>query len=160
MPRCSRSARPPASSDHRIPRTSTSPASGRVRPSRISMVVVFPAPLGPRSPKHSPRWMVRSSPATATTSSYRLTSPAVRIAGLSVRGLVTGPVLLVVLFRLHRVLERQVELHVDTDDAVVQGPDLHGDPRAAAGDDRQIAGEVADGTDGRGEELLPHLLHF
>ena len=34
--------------------TSTVPASGAVRPSQISMVVVFPAPLGPSRPKHSP----------------------------------------------------------------------------------------------------------
>src|SRR5690348_2900136 len=168
MPRCSRRARPPASSDHCIPSTSTCPASGRVSPSRISIVVVFPAPLGPRSPKHSPRWMVRSSPATAVTSSYFLTSPAVRIAGPSgpsgppgpsVRGLLTGRVL-VVFLGLHRVLERQVELHVDADHTVVQSPDLDVDARVPARDDGQIPGEVADGPHGCGEQLLPHLLHF
>src|SRR5258708_26569304 len=41
------------------------PASGRVSPSIISSVVVFPAPLGPRSPKTSPAATVRSTPATA-----------------------------------------------------------------------------------------------
>ena len=32
----------------------TSPEVGSSKPSRISMVVVLPAPLGPRRPKHSP----------------------------------------------------------------------------------------------------------
>ena len=40
---------------HRRPRISTSPASGSSSPSRISIVVVLPAPFGPSSPKHSPR---------------------------------------------------------------------------------------------------------
>ena len=34
--------------------TSTSPGPAAVSPSQISMVVAFPAPLGPSSPKHSP----------------------------------------------------------------------------------------------------------
>ena len=37
---------------HRSPSTPTSPESGAVNPSQISMVVVLPAPLGPRRPKH------------------------------------------------------------------------------------------------------------
>src|SRR6266571_8582954 len=81
MPKRSRSARvfePPV---HAIPRISTSPRSGAVSPSRISMVVVFPAPLGPSSPKHSRALTVRSSPATATTSAYRFASPAQRMGG-------------------------------------------------------------------------------
>jgi hypothetical protein len=55
MPNRSRKARPSAPSRHGVPRISTSPLSGGVRPSRISMVVVLPAPLGPSRPKHSPR---------------------------------------------------------------------------------------------------------
>ena len=43
-----------ASRDQLQPSTCTVPASGSLRPSRISTVVVFPAPLGPRRPKHSP----------------------------------------------------------------------------------------------------------
>src|SRR5580658_6759423 len=52
----------------RIPSNSTSPESGSVRPSQISMVVVLPAPLGPSRPKHSPVRTSRSRPSTATTS--------------------------------------------------------------------------------------------
>ena len=46
----------------------TSPASGASSPSRISMVVVLPAPFGPSRPKHSPRRTCSDSPSTATTS--------------------------------------------------------------------------------------------
>ncbi len=57
-----------ASVSQRSPSTSTSPESGVFRPSQISMVVVLPAPFGPRSPKHSPDRTSRSRPSTATTS--------------------------------------------------------------------------------------------
>src|SRR5689334_3688428 len=73
MPRRARSA--VASRSHRCPSTSTSPASGARRPSRISIVVVFPAPFGPSNPKHSPRRTVRSRPFTAVTAPYLLTTP-------------------------------------------------------------------------------------
>ena len=43
-----------ASDAQRSPSTSTSPASGSVSPSQISIVVVLPAPFGPSRPKHSP----------------------------------------------------------------------------------------------------------
>ena len=43
-----------ASAAQRSPSTSTSPESGSVRPSQISIVVVLPAPFGPSRPKHSP----------------------------------------------------------------------------------------------------------
>ena len=46
----------------------------------MAMVVDFPAPLGPRKPKISPRDTSRSMPSTAVTLSYRLTSPATAIA--------------------------------------------------------------------------------
>ena len=39
---------------------------------RILMVVVLPAPFGPRKPKVSPRTTSKSIPRTASTSSYRL----------------------------------------------------------------------------------------
>ena len=42
---------------------------GVSRPSQISIVVVLPAPFGPRRPKHSPVRTSRSRPSTATTSS-------------------------------------------------------------------------------------------
>ena len=64
-----------ASRSHRCPSTSTSPASAASRPSRISIVVVLPAPLGPSRPKHSPGRTSRSRPSTAVTLPYRLTTP-------------------------------------------------------------------------------------
>src|SRR5271165_5751130 len=53
------------------PRTSTSPEVGRMSPSRISTVVVLPAPLGPKRPKHSPTSISRSMPSTARTGPSR-----------------------------------------------------------------------------------------
>src|SRR5271157_4669068 len=53
------------------PRTSTAPDVGWFSPSRISTVVVLPAPLGPRSPKHSPTEISRSIPLTAWTGPSR-----------------------------------------------------------------------------------------
>src|SRR5262245_61655279 len=50
----------------------TSPASGSSNPSRISMVVVLPAPFVPRRPKHSPRATSSDRRSTATTSPYLL----------------------------------------------------------------------------------------
>src|ERR1043166_3002445 len=55
------------------PRTTTSPPSFGVSPSRISIVVVLPAPFGPSMPKHSPRLTSRSTPFTEGTSGYFLT---------------------------------------------------------------------------------------
>src|SRR6185295_442889 len=57
------------------PSSSTVPPSGSVSPSQISMVVVFPAPFGPSSPKHSPERTSRSRPSTATTSLYAFRRP-------------------------------------------------------------------------------------
>ena len=52
------------------------PASGWCRPSIISIVVVLPAPLGPRRPKISPRATSKLTPSTAFTAPYALrTSP-------------------------------------------------------------------------------------
>ena len=50
------------------PRISIDPASGRVRPSIISSVVVLPAPFGPRMPNVSPRATAKLTPLTACTS--------------------------------------------------------------------------------------------
>ncbi len=49
------------------PRIMTWPEVGSSKPSRISMVVVFPAPFGPSRPKHSPVSISRFSPRTAST---------------------------------------------------------------------------------------------
>ena len=50
------------------PSTLTSPAVRVRKPSRISTVVVLPAPFGPRKAKISPRSTSRSMPATASSS--------------------------------------------------------------------------------------------
>ena len=41
------------------------PAVGSIRPSESLRVVLLPAPLGPSSPKHSPRRTEKLSPSTA-----------------------------------------------------------------------------------------------
>src|SRR5262249_5179806 len=61
------------------PLTDTAPASGRRAPAIMWMVVVLPAPLGPSSPKVSPRASSRLTPSTATTRPYALRSPLARI---------------------------------------------------------------------------------
>ena len=54
------------------------PPSWRIRPSRIRIVVDFPAPLGPRNPCTSPRRTSRSSPSRARKLPNCLTSPSMR----------------------------------------------------------------------------------
>ena len=49
------------------PKSETDPASGVVRPSSMSIVVVLPAPFGPSSATVSPRSMEMSMPRTACT---------------------------------------------------------------------------------------------
>src|SRR5207247_1955599 len=51
------------------PRTVTSPAVRARKPSRISTVVVFPAPFGPSRANTAPASTERSIPRTASTSS-------------------------------------------------------------------------------------------
>src|SRR5579859_7674374 len=63
------------------PSTLTSPALRGRYPSRISTVVVLPAPFGPSSAKHSPRATSRSSDSTATWCPYVLRNPRTWIAG-------------------------------------------------------------------------------
>ena len=69
-------ARPPGASPRRgpggrpashgsVPRTCTVPESGRRSPSRHSTIVVFPAPLGPRSAVTMPAAAVQEAPSTA-----------------------------------------------------------------------------------------------
>src|SRR5258708_3242354 len=55
------------------PSTAASPLVGVSRPQRIRIVVDFPAPLGPRNPKISPRFTVSVTWSTATKSPKRLT---------------------------------------------------------------------------------------
>src|SRR5260370_1222365 len=51
-----------------IPNSETLPESGRVRPSTMSIVVVLPAPFGPRNATVSPGAIIRSIERTARTS--------------------------------------------------------------------------------------------
>src|SRR5688572_27341487 len=53
-----------------MPLTRTVPAVGRERPAMMRMVVVLPAPFGPRKPKISPAAASRVSRSTAVKSPY------------------------------------------------------------------------------------------
>src|SRR3954451_3696699 len=85
----SRQARPARAGSS--PRTATSPPSRRRMPSRISTVVVLPAPLGPSSAKTSPPRTSRSRPSTTVRCPYRLTRPRTRTAGSSCDAGAVGP---------------------------------------------------------------------
>ena len=54
------------------PQTLTVPLSGTLNPSRISTVLVLPAPFGPRRPNTSPSLTAKLTPRKASTSPYRL----------------------------------------------------------------------------------------
>jgi hypothetical protein len=53
-----------------MPLTVTEPLVGSDRPATMRMVVVLPAPFGPRNPKIAPAAAVRLSPSTAVKSPY------------------------------------------------------------------------------------------
>src|SRR5687768_3900157 len=57
------------------PSTDSSPPEGGQVQEIIFMVVVFPAPFGPRKPKHSRSPTSKSTPRTASNSSKRLVTP-------------------------------------------------------------------------------------
>ncbi|OIQ77152.1 hypothetical protein GALL_411570 [mine drainage metagenome] len=57
------------------PKTRTVPLSGRANPSSMSIVVVLPAPFGPRNARTSPASTWRSSPSTARTEPNDLVRP-------------------------------------------------------------------------------------
>ena len=61
------------------PNTEISPLSGRSKPSNISIVVVFPAPFGPRRAMVWPRAMEMSTPCTAFTAPNDFMSPEMEI---------------------------------------------------------------------------------
>src|ERR1019366_7089592 len=65
------------------PPTVARPEVGASKPHMIRMVVDFPAPLGPRNPKISPRATSMETSSTATKSPKRLTSFSMRTAGPS-----------------------------------------------------------------------------
>ena len=57
------------------PKMRTSPSSGSITPMIIRIVVVFPAPFGPRRPKMPPGSMRSESASTAVIPSYRFVMP-------------------------------------------------------------------------------------
>src|SRR6266536_3664920 len=59
----------------RSPRNRMVPEVGATAPTRQEKSVVLPAPLGPITPKISPRATSKSIPASARSPSYRLVSP-------------------------------------------------------------------------------------
>ena len=63
------------------PSIATWPLVGFCNVSMISRVVVFPAPLGPRIPKTSPRATVNEMPSTATTEPKCFTRFSTRMIG-------------------------------------------------------------------------------
>ena len=63
-----RSRHPDGARQGFVPSTSTLPSLAWRNPSRISTVVVLPAPFGPRNAKISPRRTSRSIPRTASVS--------------------------------------------------------------------------------------------
>src|SRR4029077_21131794 len=68
------------------PRTWTEPVRGCDQPSTMSMVVVFPAPLGPRKATISPGSRERSMPRTAWTRPKSLVTPDSCTAGAALPG--------------------------------------------------------------------------
>ena len=68
----------------------TSPAVGRSRPVSILMVVLLPAPLGPRKPKKRPRATLKVRPFTAVVLPKTLVSPRTTMAAVASGG--AGPV--------------------------------------------------------------------
>src|SRR5215472_5039678 len=89
MPIRDRHPRPPSLGS--VPSTVTSPPSRRRYPSRISTVVVLPAPFGPSSANTSPWLMSRSTPSTATVSPYDLRSPLTRTLVVESMKQASGP---------------------------------------------------------------------
>src|SRR5699024_6738167 len=62
-----------------LPLTVTCPAVGRSRPRIILIVVVFPAPLGPRKPVTAPGLASNDRSSTARTAPYCFVSPLAEI---------------------------------------------------------------------------------
>src|SRR3954453_4829371 len=90
------------------PRTIARPPSGSRSPSRISTVVVLPAPFGPSSPKISPLATSKSMPATAWPSPYRLVRPRTRMTGPAPEVAVTASELLAEVGRDGRVVAHRL----------------------------------------------------
>src|SRR6188508_1991606 len=112
-----------ASCETSTPRTDTSPPSGWRSPSRISTVVVLPAPLGPSRPKISPLATSKSMPSTAWTSPYRFVRPRTRMTGPPAAVVVIESELLAQIGRDGRVVAHRFVKAIRLG-AVVAGRDL------------------------------------
>lgn len=66
-----------------LPRASSLPDVMGLAQRIMRMVVLFPAPFGPRKPKHSPSSIWKSTASTALSSSKTLVSFSPRTAGMS-----------------------------------------------------------------------------
>src|SRR5918997_6785037 len=66
-----------------MPRTRSSPPVTGETQAIMRIVVVLPAPLGPRKPNTSPRCTVKSTPSTATSRPKRLLSAVALMSGAS-----------------------------------------------------------------------------
>src|SRR5579862_2029058 len=64
-----------------MPSSSIVPEVGGASPMSMRIVVVLPAPLGPRKPKKQPRGTSRFSPSTAALEPYTLRRFRTRMAG-------------------------------------------------------------------------------
>src|SRR5437867_10052442 len=87
------------------------PEVGDASPVRMLMSVLFPAPLGPRSPKKEPAGIVTLIPLSASTAPYFLERETAAIAGVDVR---TGL----------PVARRGVEVPVDSEQRLQEPPAL------------------------------------
>src|SRR5947209_19216819 len=74
------------------PATAAEPDVGLARVQSMLIVVVFPAPLGPRKPNTSPVATSKSTPLTASTSPKRLASARTEIATCSMLDTLRGRV--------------------------------------------------------------------
>src|SRR5690242_667512 len=97
MPICSLSRLSPAAGSK--PSTETRPESRLRNPSRISTVVVLPAPFGPSNAKTSPSATVKLMPRTACTAPYDLCRSTTSTAAVTARmlaelDLLAGPEIL------------------------------------------------------------------
>src|ERR1700687_4627833 len=72
------------------PITARLPAAARASPPRAEMSVVFPAPLGPRSPKNSPASTASETPAKARTAPKRFSTPRTSTAKAIGQALLRG----------------------------------------------------------------------
>src|SRR3989442_12096744 len=66
------------------------PAVGVISPSSIWIVVVLPAPFGPKGPRISPGWISNDTPSTAGNSPNRFVRPRTSTIGSDTEGVGRG----------------------------------------------------------------------